>query len=91
MTLTANDYREIASMLEEGNNSIEYNKDGEILFLDCTIEEEGYKEDDYYNGTGAWVCTERTVSVEVSDSYTEDGEQTKNDFDQWELSKAMAA
>lgn len=90
MTLTAIDYREIASMIEEGTNSIEYIKDGEILFIECNLEEDGYTEDDYFSGTGAWVCTDRSLSVEIADSYTEDGEQTENDFDEYELYKAVA-
>lgn len=91
MTLTATDYREIAEMLTEGNNSIEYTKDGEIIFIDCTIEEEGYFEDDYFNGTGAWICTDKTINVESAISYNEDGdEETTNDFSEWELSKAVA-
>lgn len=53
MTLTTNDYYEIASQIEDGSNSIEFEKDGETLFIECTLESDGYVEDDYYNGTGA--------------------------------------
>lgn len=82
MTLTANDYYEIASQIEDGSNSIEFEKDGETLFIECTLESDGYVEDDYYNGTGAYVETFRALYVESVESYNGDGEQTANNFDE---------
>lgn len=82
MTLTTNDYYEIASQIEDGSNSIEFEKDGETLFIECTLESDGYVEDDYYNGTGAYVETFRALNVESVESYNEDGEQTANNFDE---------
>lgn len=82
MTLTTNDYYEIASQIEDGSNSIEFEKDGETLFIECTFESDGYVEDDYYNGTGAYVETFRALYVESVESYNEDGEQTANNFDE---------
>lgn len=82
MTLTTNDYYEIANQIEDGSNSIEFEKDGEILFIECTLESDGYVEDDYYNGTGAYVETYRALYVESVESYNEDGEQTANNFDE---------
>lgn len=82
MTLTTNDYYEIASQIEDGSNSIEFEKDGETLFIECTLESDGYVEDDYYNGTGAYVETFRVIYVESVESYNEDGEQTANNFNE---------
>ncbi len=82
MTLTTKDYYEIASQIEDGSNSIEFEKDGETLFIECTLESDGYVEDDYYNGTGAYVETFRALYVESVESYNEDGEQTANSFDE---------
>lgn len=82
MTLTTNDYYEIASQIEDGSNSIEFEKDGETLFIECTLESDGYVEDDYYNGTGAYVETFRALYVESVESYNEDCEQTANNFNE---------
>lgn len=85
MKLTEKDYRSIAVNIEEGTNSIEYEKDGETLFLECTFEREGYFEDDfhcgYMNGTGAWVETERTLYIDSAESYDEDGNKTPCEVD----------
>ena len=43
MTLTTNDYYEIASQIEDGSNSIEFEKDGETLFIECALESEHTK------------------------------------------------
>jgi len=90
MTLTASDYSNIASLIEEGTDTIEYTKGGEVLCIDYTLEIDGYVEDDYYNGTGAFVETSVDFYIESADSYTEDGEETDNDFDEDELYKIVA-
>lgn len=87
MTLTTKDYFEIANQMENGSNSIEFEKEGEILFIEYTLESDGYVEDDYYNGTGAYVETYRALYVESVESYDEDGEPTTNNFDEATLQK----
>ena len=93
MKLISNDYQNIANQIEVGSGSIEYIKGNETLFVEYTYEEEGYIEDDarcgYMNGTGAYVVTDRFLSVEV-ESYDEEGEQTANDFIEGELYKMVA-
>lgn len=43
------------------------------------IETDGYYEDDYYNGTGAWVETYRSAWVELAATvYSEDDSETCN-------------
>lgn len=83
MTLTKADYQNIYNQmyLEPGKGYVEYEKDGETLCIDYSYEVEGYVEDDYYNGTGAWVVTYQSLCVESVESYNEDGDETKNDFD----------
>lgn len=81
MTLTNNDYFELVSMLKEGFNSIEYVKDGEILFLWCNCKVSGYIEDD----TNAYITTNIEVCVESVESYLEDGDKTDNNFDEYAL------
>ena len=46
----------------------------------CHIE--GYTEDDYYNGTGAYVVTDINVGIDNLEvhTYTDDGEEKPNDI-----------
>ena len=43
---------------------------------------DGYREDDYFNGTGAWVTTYVRVSVEACEvhAYDDEGEEVPNDI-----------
>jgi len=90
MTLTNNDYSEISSMIEEGKGTIEYEKDGEILCIEYTYEVEGYVEDDYFNGTGAFVETSVDFNINEVECYNEDGEDTDTNFDEYTLYKMVA-
>ena len=82
MTLTREDYQNIYNLIElvGGEGQVEYEKENEVISIEYTFEEEGYVEDDYYNGTGAWVCTYRSLVVDSYQSYNEDGDETDNDF-----------
>lgn len=51
---------------------------------------EGYCEDDYFNGTGAWVTTYAAVSIDTLEAYNEDGEPVEIDCDTWEIERAAA-
>lgn len=44
---------------------------------------QGYCEDDYFNGTGAWITTYANVILENCDvfTYDEDGEEIENNID----------
>ena len=90
MKLEKNDYREIASRIEEGANSIEYEKDGERLFLDCTFETDGYFEDDRENGTGAWVETSRRLDVTAAETADVDGNLSVASVDERLLESLIA-
>lgn len=90
MNLTASDYMNIASQIEVGNGSIEFEKGNEILVIDYSYDVEGYVEDDYYNGTGAFIETDSSLCIENVESFNEDGEETPNNFCQSELDKMIA-
>jgi len=96
MTLNKQDYQNICNLmdLEPGKGYVEYEKDGETLCIDYDYEEEGYVEDDYrcgyMNGTGAWVCTYRSLVVDSYQSYNEDGDETENDFNPSQLERLTA-
>lgn len=62
MILTTSDYIAIASQIEEGKGSVEFEKDNEILCFDYSYEIEGCAEDDYFNNV-AFVVTGRTQIV----------------------------
>jgi len=85
MKLTTSDYWSIAEQIEVGTGTIEFEKDGETLTFDYEAEEEGYREDDYFNGTGAWVTTYRSLSISNVQSFDEEGEDTENDFSETTL------
>lgn len=91
MTLTKSDYWSIAEQIEVGKGTIEFEKDGEIICIEYEADEEGYIEDDflcgYMNGTGAYIVTSRSLYITSADSYNEEGGETENDFDGWELEK----
>lgn len=74
---------EIAASVEgyEGKFSVEVEIDANtVVEVSGWYELNGYCEDDYFNGTGAWVTTYVRVSVETCEVYTynEDGEQVAN-------------
>ena len=90
MILTDNDYRNIASQITEGKNRIEYAKDGEILFIDCEYETEGSWEDDFYNGTGAWVEFDRNLYIEAAECLDANGEKVGCKVDKNRLERLIA-
>lgn len=78
LTLSEAQKREIMSRLaevhdEDGGFDIEIELDGITINAKGSIELDGYKEDGYFNGTGAWVETYRSASVELT-AFDEDGE-----------------
>lgn len=90
MVLTDIDYQNIANQIEVGSGSIEYEKSNEIIIIAYTYTEEGYREDDYYRGTGAYIVTGTFLSVEDADSYNVHGEATKNNFCESQLLTMIA-
>lgn len=75
----------IAESIEsnEGRFSLEVEvDDNTVVEVSGRYEMDGYREDDYFNGTGAWVTTYVSVVVEDCAVYTydEDGEETENDI-----------
>lgn len=79
----------IASQIEVGKGSIEFEKDNETLFLDYTYDVDGYVEDDYFNGTGAFVEISSSLNIENVESFNNDGDETSNNFCESELEKIV--
>lgn len=67
---------------EDGRFDLDIELDGLTINAQGWVEIEGYTEDDsvcgYMNGTGAWVETNRTASVELT-AYDEDGNEYEID------------
>lgn len=66
----------IVESIEESNGtfSVEVEVNDTLVIVDGSFEIDGYREDDYFNGTGAWVTTYVSVSVSSVEAYDEDGE-----------------
>lgn len=91
MTLTLNDYYVMQSQMTTDGGSIEYEKDGNLLFFDYEVEVEGYTEDDYTcgygNGTGAYICTDANVKISEVHCYNSEGEEIESNFDENKLAR----
>lgn len=82
--MLSNEEKRIANAIIESNDGdgdfeiedIEV-MDGLFAAVSGSIETTSYQEDDYYNGTGAWVTTSAHVSISDFDTYTynDDGEE----------------
>lgn len=90
MVLNDKDYMEIASMIDEGDGGLDYEKDGEMLHIDYTFDVDGYFEDDRENGTGAWVETSRCLSVDSAETTDIDGKTSTVDVDESRLERLIA-
>lgn len=85
MILTDEDYRELASQIIDRQGYAILDKGNEELEIRYKYDEDGYCEDDYYNGTGAWVVTAVYLRVLDVICTNEDGSPCYHDFDENEL------
>lgn len=68
----------------EGNFSLDVDIDANTFAqVSGHYEIQGYCEDDYFNGTGAWVTTYADVAIDSCDvfTYDEDGNEVDNDIE----------
>ena len=84
--LTEEQREEIKSALqdvhdESGNFCIEVELGNYIATVSGWIELDGYTDDDYFNGTGAWIETYRDASVHIITLTDEDGKEYAADRD----------
>lgn len=59
----------------DGMFSIEMEMDNVLVYIDGSFEISGYAEDDYFNGTGAWVINYVLVSIDSVEAYDKEGEK----------------
>lgn len=83
MKVTDTDYQNILAKIDLQDDypqEIEYEKGNETLFFTIQIRTDGYEEDDYFNGTGAFVATDIDIEIDNVSCDNEEGE-TPTDFD----------
>ena len=85
LQISQTDYLKIAAQINENGSTIEYEKDGLFLYFDYTYTIEGYRENDYFNGTGGFVETSRNLEIYNVGAYDEYSNEVDTDFDQDEL------
>lgn len=59
----------------EGTFTIEIEENNTMIVVDGNFEIDGYCEDDYFSGTGAWVTTYVSVCIDSIEAYDEDGNE----------------
>lgn len=89
MTLTKNDYYEIAALMNDGGGSVEYEKEGETLYFEYSLDVDGYEENGYYDGTGAYIVRDAACTIDGVECYGEDGERTECNLDEALLEKIV--
>lgn len=69
----------VESINRNANNedtfSIEMEMEGALVYINGSFEIDGYCEDDYFNGTGAWITTYVLVRIDSVEAYDEEGEK----------------
>lgn len=85
LNITPIDYLKIAKQINEEDSVLEYEKDNFILTIYYLFKIEGYRENDYFNGTGGFVETSRDFRVYDVECVDEDSNDANTDFDEHKL------
>ena len=72
-----------------GTFSVEVEVSNTLIVVDGIFEIDGYPEDDYFNGTGAWVTTYVSVCIDSVEAYDEDGNEVDVDCDLTEIERSV--
>lgn len=72
-----------------GTFSVEVEVNNTLVVVDGSFEIDGYCEDDYFNGTGAWVTTYVSVYIDGIEAYDEDGNEVDVDCDLTEIERSV--
>lgn len=73
----------------EGTFSVEVEVNNTLVVVNGSFEIDGYPEDDYFNGTGAWVTTYVSVCIDSIEAYDEDGNEIDVDCDLAEIERSV--
>lgn len=85
LNITPIDYLKIVKQINEEDSVLEYEKDNFILTIYYLFKIEGYRENDYFNGTGGFVETSRDFRVYDVECVDEDSNDANTDFDEHKL------
>lgn len=79
----------IIENIEGGNGtfSVEVEVKNTLIVVDGCFEIDSYCEDDYLNGTGAWVTTYISVCINSVEAYDEDGNEVEVTCDLTEIER----
>lgn len=72
-----------------GTFSVEVEVNNTLVVVDGSFEIDGYCEDDYFTGTGAWVTTYVSVCIDSVEAYDEDGNEVDVDCDLKEIERSV--
>lgn len=72
-----------------GTFSVEVEVNNTLVVVDGSFEIDGYCEDDYFNGTGAWATTYVSVCIDSVEAYDEDGNEVDVDCDLTEIERSV--
>lgn len=64
-------------------------REGNTIIVRGEYEKDEYQEDDYFNGTGAWVCRNAEVDITEFDYYNKDYEDVELSYGIFELQEAI--
>ena len=78
-------YLNISKQINEEDSVLSYEKDGFIWTIYYLFKIEGYRENDYFNGTGGFVETSRDFRVYDVECVDEDSNDAYTDFDENKL------
>lgn len=59
----------------EGEFNVELDVDDVMIVVNGSFEIDGYMEDDYFDGTGAWITTDVFMKINTITSCNEDGDK----------------
>ena len=72
-----------------GTFSVEVEVNDTLIVVDGSFEIDGYCEDDYFNGTGAWVTTYVAVRIDNVEACDEDSNEVEVTCDLTEIERSV--
>ena len=78
-----------AATESEGYFDIDIEDGEDTINVRGCYEIDGYREDDYFNGTGAWVTTYCNVSIIEVTAYNEDGDEITYNINETDVENAV--
>ena len=71
----------------EGSFSLEFKDEEKEVIVSGMYEKSEYQEDDYFTGTGAWVCKSATVDIQKLTAYDDEGNEINTTLNTREIER----